>query len=121
MRTAMISYRSHAKASNRRWDLGTEDFRRLTSLDCHYCGAAPGNVSRGSSPERGDYIYNGLDRVDSSQGYFLQNVVPACRTCNMAKKDMPYEDFLAWIARLASFHFFRPDLTPPSLLRAPAS
>jgi hypothetical protein len=112
-------YQYGARKRGISWDLAKDDFRRLTSLDCHYCGTAPAAVSRASQLDPG-YRYNGIDRMDSNGPYRLGNVVPACRTCNMAKMAVPYGEFMAWIARLASFHFFRPDMTPVQLLKPPA-
>jgi hypothetical protein len=115
----LSDYRQGARSRGLSWNLGGEEFRRLTSLDCHYCGSAPSKAA-GRSLSSGTYTYNGLDRVDNALGYEPGNVVPACWQCNRAKMAMPYEDFLAWIARLASFHFFRPDMTPVGFLKPPA-
>jgi hypothetical protein len=41
------------------------------------------------------------DRVDSTRGYEVDNVVSCCRTCNIAKHDMPYGAFVAWAMRVA--------------------
>ena len=40
------TYRRNAEKAGRIWDLSDEDFDRLTSLDCHYCGSAPSTVVR---------------------------------------------------------------------------
>lgn len=112
-------YQRGARERGLPWDLGVEDFRRLTSLDCHYCGTAPSTVLKTNAVD-GGYVYNGLDRVDNSRGYTLDNVVPCCGICNHAKGTMSYGEFLAWISRLASFHFFRPDMTPARLLKTSA-
>jgi hypothetical protein len=121
--TLLRTYQANAKARRLPWELNRDDFRHLTSLECHYCGSAPSQVV-GSAQSSGAYTYNGLDRIDNALGYFLSpapgNVVPCCRTCNHAKGTMSYGDFLTWIARLASFHFFRPDMTPVGLLKPPA-
>lgn len=48
------------------------------------------------------FVYSGLDRVDPSQGYTIDNIVPACIICNRAKADMTIEGFYAWINRVFS-------------------
>lgn len=48
----------------------------------------------------GIFIYNGIDRVDPSGGYTLDNVTPACIICNRAKSDMTIVEFTAWVKRL---------------------
>jgi len=48
----------------------------------------------------GDYVYSGIDRLDSSKGYEPGNVVPCCKQCNWAKNDIAYDKFLEWIERV---------------------
>ena len=123
-RQLMATYQVHARNRGHAWELTEEDFRRLTSMDCHYCGIAPSQILK-SGPASGSLVYNGLDRVDNALGYYLSpapgNVVPCCKTCNHAKATMSYGEFTAWISRLASFHFFRPDVMPSGLLGPPAN
>ena len=46
----------------------------------------------------GDYIYNGLDRIDPSKGYELTNIVTCCENCNRLKSDLvSYEEFIEFI------------------------
>lgn len=98
----LTSYKLSAKKRNLEWNLSEADFDRLTSSDCHYCGQAPSNSSH-MRRTNGAFHYNGIDRKDSSLGYFSTNVVPACFICNRAKTDIPYEKFMQWIQRLQLF------------------
>ena len=66
---------------------------------------------------RPSFIYTGIDRMDNDLGYTTENTVPCCTTCNMLKGTMPYDDFMAWIARLTEYHWFHPDVMPSRLLR----
>jgi hypothetical protein len=97
-------YRGSARSRGLAWELTDEQFDRITSEDCHYCGCVPNMVNRGAGRSSGEYIYNGIDRVDNAQGYLMGNVVPCCSVCNHAKKNMSYGEFMAWIARLTRFH-----------------
>ncbi len=47
-----------------------------------------------------NFIYNGIDRIDSSKGYIQGNVVTCCRTCNVAKMDMDYKEFINHITKI---------------------
>ena len=47
---------------------------------------------------------NGIDRVDSGKGYVINNVVPCCKYCNIAKGEMSREDFLKWVKRVYEFN-----------------
>lgn len=49
---------------------------------------------------RGQFVYNGLDRLDTSQGYAPGNVVPCCGDCNWAKRARTRPEFLAWVVRV---------------------
>lgn len=65
--------RSCAKKRKIPWNLTLEEFASLRHLPCHYCGHA--------LPEGG----SGLDRKDCAGDYSLDNVVPCCFECNIAK------------------------------------
>lgn len=80
--------------------LSFEAFVNLTSQDCAYCGAAPGRQVERTTRFNGHYVYNGVDRVDSDQGYTESNCVAACFTCNWMKKTMSAELFLAHVERI---------------------
>jgi hypothetical protein len=95
------NYRSTARKRGRTFDITKEDFHDLTSQECHYCGQPLSNRTKDRNGD-GFFVYNGLDRVDSSRGYTLDNVVPACIVCNKAKTDMSCDDFLAWVRRVAA-------------------
>ena len=71
--------------------------------NCHYCGIVPSNIIGQQGRYRnswGDYYYNGIDRIDSI-GYVTENCVSCCRTCNIAKLDMSYDDFKKHIRKIA--------------------
>ncbi len=96
------SYKHNAKVRGRVWELSSEEFDRLTANPCHYCSAPPSKVYQHSEC-RGAFTYNGIDRKDDSAGYFWDNVVPCCQTCNWAKGKKTYEEFMAYIRRLVQF------------------
>ena len=115
--TVFRAYRREAQKRGLAWELTDEQFDRLTSEDCHYCGCPPSQVKPGLGRHSSDFIYNGIDRMDNRLGYFAGNVVPCCYFCNHAKRDLPYDEFITWIARLTEYHFFHPDVMPSRLLR----
>ena len=51
----------------------------------------------------GDFVYNGLDRVDNEKGYTIDNVVPCCKHCNYAKRNRSVEEFIDWIAQVYEY------------------
>ena len=95
-------YKTSAKLKELEFTLTVEQFANLTSGACHYCGDIP-SLIRSYPRGWGGYIHNGIDRIDSSKGYTLDNCVSCCKTCNFAKNTTNYFDFLAWIERLIKF------------------
>jgi aldehyde:ferredoxin oxidoreductase len=95
------NYKTSAKKRNLSFKLLKEDFSRLTKLNCHYCNLTPSTIMKGQDKSRkmnGDYIYNGLDRINSNKGYELDNVVTCCKHCNRLKSDLvSYEEFIEFI------------------------
>jgi 5-methylcytosine-specific restriction endonuclease McrA len=123
------AYKSNAKKRGLAWELTDEEFFRLISLPCFYCGQPPTLVrkvpQRIRRETRRDYYdsgfaANGLDRVHNELPYTSQNVVPCCEQCNRAKLDQPLDAFMAWVARLTEYQWFHPDSMPSAMLRAAA-
>lgn len=97
-------YQDYRKGARRReydFELSVEEFEEITMRDCYYCGAIPSKVIK--VPSGSEYTYNGIDRVDNTKGYTLDNVVAACTTCNKAKLQQTQEEFEAWILRAAEY------------------
>lgn len=92
-------YRKGAKQKGREFSLTVEQFAQLTSAKCYYCGLSPNKIFRRKGMY-GEYKYNGIDRVDNTKGYSIENCVPCCWECNKAKLDRDYTEFVNWISRL---------------------
>lgn len=88
------TYRHNARTRSIPFDLSKEDFLNLTKENCFYCGQEPSQVVEVHS-KNGTYVYNGVDRVDSSKGYTLDNCVACCGTHNLMKLDMTSTEFVA--------------------------
>jgi hypothetical protein len=61
--------------------LTKEVFKSIRKEACVYCGW---NNKR----------YIGIDRIDSNQGYTVDNIAPACTTCNLMKNRFTKDSFL---------------------------
>ena len=83
-----------------------EQIKGLQQQPCHYCGGLPANVSCRVeiNNTNGEYVYNGIDRVDNKKGYEISNCVTCCFVCNRARRNMTLSDFNGWIKRLTEFH-----------------
>ena len=94
-------YKSSARHRGLKWNLTKDEFLRITQQPCHYCGVEPKQICLATETANGEYIYNGIDRKDSSIGYIPSNVVPCCKACNYAKNKLSYDEFLDLIKRIA--------------------
>lgn len=95
-------YKTNSKKKNREFNLSLEEFKLITSKNCHYCNITPSQVSFNKSKAY-SYTYNGIDRIDSSKGYEFDNIVTCCGDCNLMKRDMSYNDFLNKIKRISNY------------------
>ena len=90
------SYKRNAKLRGYKFSLSIDQFQSLTSQNCHYCGVKPMQTKRTTSGN-GEYVYNGIDRVNNNIGYESPNCVSCCHSCNSAKSNMGYSEFIVWI------------------------
>jgi len=95
------SYRNSAKHRSIEFQLTYEDFLNHILQPCNYCGI-DSSITYDVSvlDENRVYKFNGIDRVDNTNGYILENIVPCCTICNSAKMSQSKEDFLNWAQRL---------------------
>ena len=94
-----MSNKRIARHDKRKWELTEEQFKELRSKPCEYCGQP--------------YTVNGvgLDRVDSSKHYCIDNVVPCCKVCNTMKSVLSVDEFKQHIVRIYE-NFQRKDKDP---------
>lgn len=104
---AHMVYNVYAKDARRRnlaFQLSFDEFLILTSQNCAYCGGEPANY-RKHGITNGGFAFGGIDRIDSNLGYITGNMNPCCRVCNRAKSNLSWDDWSAWVKRLAeNFH-----------------
>lgn len=97
------TYRKNAQTRGLSWSITKDEFKKLTKQNCYYCNAEPKNImsDRVIAPYPSfPYTYNGLDRVNNSSGYAIDNVVTCCRRCNVAKHDVSLDDFINMARRI---------------------
>lgn len=105
-RAIQYVYMKHAKERNLSYELSYENFKILVQSNCNYCGVEPQQLYqlRNSTTQKirsgVPILYNGIDRIDSTKGYSLENVVSCCKICNRAKGNLTVEDFNEWILRI---------------------
>lgn len=73
-------YKTGAKQRGLIFSLTKEQFESFWQKPCYYCGGEINTI--------------GLDRIDSSKNYTLNNIVPCCEKCNKMKLIMSQQDFI---------------------------
>ncbi len=89
-------YKQNAKMRGYDFLLKKEEFRTLTKQNCFYCGKTPSQIMK-HKRFNGECIYNGVDRMDNTKGYSLENSVPCCKFCNLTKNNTSFGEFIKWI------------------------
>lgn len=69
--------------------LTQEEYESLINSPCHYCGDTN--------------LPNGVDRLDSSLGYVIENCAPCCSTCNYGKNILSESEFINHAAKIVKF------------------
>tara|TARA_Y100000310_G_scaffold335106_1_gene416344 strand:- start:680 stop:1303 length:624 start_codon:yes stop_codon:yes gene_type:complete len=85
-------YKRRARQYGIVFDLTKEDFKILIQKECYICGVKNSNRCENKICY-GEFVYNGLDRVNNEAGYTLDNIMSCCRRCNRLKKNMSLEKF----------------------------
>ena len=83
-----LKYRQYMASANKRsikFELTVEEFEQILMGTCVYCGS---NAK------------TGIDRIDSRDGYNIENVQPCCTTCNMMKFTHDEDFFLEHIIKI---------------------
>lgn len=114
--TLYRTYRKGAALRDLSFELTKEQFILITKKQCFYCGALPSirNIyvrqhdsklwTKGIvEPERADYVCNGIDRMDNSLGYALENCVACCKICNIMKLKLGAKDFIDHCKTISKF------------------
>lgn len=114
-------YRNSAKKKSKsiKWELTQEQAILLFKGNCYYCGTKPSNTYNVYKTKSGRYItankiwadsalilFNGIDRIDSSLNYTVNNSVSCCTICNFAKNEMSLDNFYMWIDKIATYQGF---------------
>lgn len=102
-RRLKYTYIHRARRKGLEFTLTDDQLKIIFKQECRYCGAPPSSkqlTQRKNGRELGAYLYNGIDRVNSGQGYIPENVVPCCPDCNYSKNDRSVSDFIAWVEKV---------------------
>jgi len=79
-------YKKSAKKRNIDFQLTQNQCEPFFNCRCNYCGDS--------------YHGLGMDRIDNSLGYFVNNIVPCCYTCNIMKHTHSQINFINHIEKI---------------------
>jgi hypothetical protein len=82
-------YKNSARCSGRLFELTFEEFMSFWNQPCFYCGQPIPTI--------------GLDRIDGSRGYSIDNIVSCCFVCNRGRNTMKQEEFIQYLDNLVVF------------------
>ncbi len=113
--TKFCAYKSSASARGYIFLLTKEQFKQISAQNCHYCNKPPAPHNRyykldGSllagrtskeSADRAWITFNGVDRKDNTIGYVIENCVPCCASCNLAKGEMSENTYIEHCRQVA--------------------
>ena len=81
-----------ARDKNLEFEISQENFDKLVKEPCYYCDVIQ---------ERG---FNGVDRLDSTVGYTMDNCVSCCKTCNYMKCSLSVDVFLKRLEHILTYN-----------------
>ena len=95
-----------AKYKSREFNLSFDDFKIIVTSVCNYCGSDGDIKSRTNYKNRKfSRKFCGIDRIDSSKGYTIDNVVPCCFLCNRMKSNIDLSIFLQHIKDIYIYNY----------------
>ena len=83
-----LNYRACINRANKKsieFALTLEQFNTITSSPCAFCGTS---------------TKIGINRIDSGQGYTIDNCQPACSKCNLMKYTFTSNNFIKHISKI---------------------
>jgi hypothetical protein len=52
-----------------------------------------------------EFRYNGIDRIENTKGYSIDNCAPCCKICNNSKSTLSKEEWFYWIKQVYTAQF----------------
>jgi hypothetical protein len=88
-------YRYNSRALEKQLDftITKEDYENIIQKDCFLCGK-----------KNNENHINGIDRLDSNNGYVIDNINACCSECNFMKRDYDYNVFISKLVEIYEKH-----------------
>lgn len=101
-RSFYAKYKSLAENRKIPFLLSKKQFIRIVKQDCYYCKESPTIRNCYSTGRIVRWKFNGVDRLDNDRaiGYTKSNSVPCCSICNLMKRKLTEQQFIAHIKKI---------------------
>jgi hypothetical protein len=83
-------YRNEALKRNYEFNLSKEEFKKIVELPCYLCKKEKTQYITYRKTNH-TFYFNGIDRLDNSKGYTVENCLPCCKHCNTLKNGISPE------------------------------
>lgn len=83
-------YKADAIKKGVSFELDKDAFLSLSKGECFYCKTPPAQIHVARNGY-GNYVFNGVDRVNNAVGYKKENCVSCCKRCNGIKNGVSKE------------------------------
>jgi hypothetical protein len=102
----------HYKRNFGEMGIDLRTFFTYSQLPCFYCGKEKSNYynvylkdkkATQIAKDNANFYYNGMDRIDNTKEHIIDNIVPACSTCNYGKGKLSLSEFYEWIIRIKEY------------------
>jgi hypothetical protein len=100
------AYKRGAISRGLDFELDMNQFKSFIDKNCYYCNSEPNNIYQVKNSKTGEIragipiTYNGIDRLDNTKGYIINNCITCCETCNKMKHAHEYEVFLNHVKKI---------------------
>ena len=85
----------YSKKRNIHNEISKNMYNNMIEEPCHYC---KNTFTEGA---------RGIDRIDSTKGYLIGNIVPCCYSCNVMKNILSVEDFFNQLKKIYKFYVLK--------------
>lgn len=93
-------YKASASVRDYTWELTEDEFDSLVKSNCYFCGFPPSRVIKRAG---GDFVYNGIDRLENEPYYRIYNSVSCCWDYNSRKRAWDSKRFILWATRVSEY------------------
>lgn len=93
------SLRGNAKSRGIPVEISLDYFIKLSSNNCYWCGSKPLS-KKGLKDWHKNATINGIDRINNTLGYTIENCVACCYDCNRMKSNLTEVNFLEHIKKI---------------------